>query len=81
MDKTNLKIGNTSILIDDYIIKLCATPTQPRHYTAFSSEHVTFVMINYIPYKTNLNKCKITKIIQSMFSDDNGNELKITERH
>lgn len=56
-------------------------------YTFFSSAHGTSTKTDHILVgKTNLNKCKSTKIIQSMFFDPNGikleiNELKTLESH
>lgn len=47
-------------------------------YIFFSSVHGTFSMINpMISHKTSLSKFQKTEVIQSIFSNNNGMELKL----
>lgn len=50
-------------------------------YSAFSSTHISSTKTNHIlGYKIYFSKFRIIEIIQSISSDHNGIELKITKR-
>ena len=51
-------------------------------YMSFPNTHGIFSSINLmLDHKTNLNKLKVTGNIQTIFSNDNGMKLEISNRY